>query len=65
MAVSASPTSRSGQHEQLLEVTPRSVDDPGCDACPHPVVHHDAIALRFCRATLTTAVIRGCVCRVA
>lgn len=65
MPVSAAPTSRTDQHEQPREVTPRSVDDPGCDVCPHPVVGHDAIALRFCRATLTTAVVRGCVCRAA
>jgi hypothetical protein len=34
----------------------------GCDACPHPVSGHDAIGLRFCRATLDSALARGCVC---
>ena len=65
MPVPASTTSRTSQHERPLEATPRSVDDPRCDVCPHPVVDHDAIALRFCRATLAAAIVRGCVCRPA
>ncbi|MGR6965001.1 RGCVC family protein [Geodermatophilus sp. URMC 61] len=65
MPASASTASRTGQQEQPPEVTPRSVDDPRCDVCSHPVVDHDAIALRFCRATLAAAIARGCVCRPA
>jgi hypothetical protein len=41
---------------------PESRDVPGCEACPHPVDDHDAIGLRFCRATLASALDRGCVC---
>ena len=37
--------------------------EPACAACPHPVVGHDAIGLRFCRATVDSGVPRGCVCR--
>ncbi|WP_221888176.1 RGCVC family protein [Geodermatophilus aquaeductus] len=39
------------------------MDDPACGVCPHRVDDHDAIALRFCRATLAGALDRGCVCR--
>ena len=34
-----------------------------CDACPHPLSGHDAISLRFCRATVAIASSRACVCR--
>jgi hypothetical protein len=36
-----------------------------CTACPHPLAAHDAISLRFCRATAAStggATARGCVC---
>jgi hypothetical protein len=37
-----------------------------CSACPHPLAAHDAISLRFCRATedqlVDAAATRGCVC---
>jgi hypothetical protein len=49
--------------ERLPEATRRAVGGPSCDACRHPVVDHDAIALRFCRATLRAAIVRGCLCR--
>jgi hypothetical protein len=65
MPASASTASRTGRHEQPPEGTPQPVDDPRCDVCPHPVVDHDAIALRFCRATLAAAIARGCACRLA
>ncbi len=65
MPASASTASRTGRHERPLEAMPPSVDDPRCDVCPHPVDDHDAIALRFCRATLAAAITRGCVCRPA
>ena len=38
---------------------------PRCDVCPHPVPDHDAIGLRFCRATRNSRLDRGCVCRPA
>jgi hypothetical protein len=37
----------------------------GCAVCPHPIAAHDAISLRFCRATEARAgenTTRGCVC---
>ncbi|MBM7808258.1 hypothetical protein JOD57_004095 [Geodermatophilus bullaregiensis] len=40
-----------------------SLGGPACDACPHATSDHDAIGLRFCRATLTGAITRGCICR--
>jgi hypothetical protein len=40
-----------------------------CGACPHPLAAHDAISLRFCRATTASieastvdTTTRGCVC---
>ena len=34
-----------------------------CAVCPHPLAAHDAISLRFCRATESQgAATRGCVC---
>jgi hypothetical protein len=36
-----------------------------CAVCPHPLGAHDAISLRFCRATAAStgdATTRGCVC---
>ena len=39
--------------------------DPACPACPHPLEAHDPIGVRFCRATATAGLDRGCVCRAA
>jgi hypothetical protein len=36
---------------------------PACAACTHPLEDHDAIATRFCRATVTARLDRGCVCQ--
>jgi hypothetical protein len=34
-----------------------------CAVCPHPLAAHDAISLRYCRATeAQAATTRGCVC---
>jgi hypothetical protein len=33
-----------------------------CPACPHPLDTHDAIDLRFCRATTAGSRTRGCTC---
>ena len=63
MPASMSIASQSGQQEQRQEVAPQSMDNPLCDVCPHAVVDHDAIALRFCRATKNASTVRGCVCR--
>jgi hypothetical protein len=44
-----------------VPTTPAAED--ACDACPHPLSAHDAISLRFCRATVAIASSRACVCR--
>jgi hypothetical protein len=49
--------------ERSPQTAPQPLDDPGCDVCPHSMTHHDAIGLRFCRATRASAIDRGCVCR--
>jgi hypothetical protein len=58
MAPTASPT----LNPPVADVRPTQ-DDPACDVCPHPLAAHDEIGLRFCRATLTGAFTRGCICR--
>ena len=40
-------------------------DQARCGSCPHPLVAHDPIGLRFCRATRAGDIHRGCACRVA
>lgn len=35
---------------------------PACDACNHPDAAHDGIAHRYCKATMTNALTRGCIC---
>ncbi|MGY1835649.1 RGCVC family protein [Blastococcus sp. SYSU DS0510] len=44
---------------------PEQAPAPGaaCGACPHPRADHDAIAARFCSATVDGAIARGCACR--
>lgn len=63
MPVPTTTAARPGRQERPAGSTAPSVDDPACGVCPHRVDHHDAIALRFCRATLAGALDRGCVCR--
>jgi len=65
MQASLSTASRTAQQERPLAAMPQFADDPMCDVCPHPVVDHDAIGLRFCRATMASDIARGCVCRPA
>jgi hypothetical protein len=65
MPAASSTTSRTGEHAQPPEVEAESADDSSCDVCPHSVVDHDPIALRFCRATVAAAIDRGCACRPA
>lgn len=38
------------------------VEAGACAVCPHALAAHDAISLRFCRATQAAATTRGCVC---
>ena len=40
----------------------RRAGSPRCDVCPHAVDEHDAIGLRFCRATRNAALDRSCAC---
>jgi hypothetical protein len=65
MPASTMTALRTGRHERPAAGTPGSLDDPRCGVCPHPVADHDAIALRFCRATMAAAIDRGCACQVA
>jgi hypothetical protein len=44
---------------------PTADEHDRCDVCPHPVVDHDAIAVRYCRATRNADTGRACACRPA
>ena len=41
----------------------RGEDLQACPTCEHGVAHHDAIALRYCKATLVSELTRGCICK--
>ena len=51
--------------QRFAEGTPPGGGEPACDVCPHSLARHDAISSRFCSATLTGALARGCICRGA
>jgi hypothetical protein len=34
-----------------------------CAACGHPSANHDTTGLRYCAATVKSALTRGCICR--
>ncbi|WP_221497575.1 RGCVC family protein [Pseudonocardia eucalypti] len=36
-----------------------------CQACDHDQASHDATAKRFCESTLSQALDRNCICRIA
>jgi hypothetical protein len=40
-------------------------ESPTCDMCSHPRELHDVIAARYCAASASSALSRGCVCKVA
>ena len=57
------PVSSPAETLAVPEVTTdRPVQAGACAVCPHPLAAHDAISLRFCRATEARAATRGCVC---
>jgi hypothetical protein len=39
--------------------------DGGCAVCPHPMADHDRISARYCVATASGSIERGCVCSAA
>jgi hypothetical protein len=48
---------------QTLPASDVPLEAGACAVCPHPLAAHDAISLRFCRATAAQAsTTRGCVC---
>ena len=60
------PTSadvRDLEQASLLDDAAGAMNEEACDVCPHPHADHDAIAARFCSATGTGAIARGCVCQ--
>jgi hypothetical protein len=65
MPALTSTVSRTDQPGRPSMPTSQPGEDAMCSVCPHPVDGHDAIGLRFCRATATGGIDRGCVCRPA
>jgi hypothetical protein len=47
-----------------IGVVDESILEPleACDVCEHPIADHDAISLRYCKATLSSALSRHCIC---
>ncbi|WP_436691870.1 MULTISPECIES: RGCVC family protein [unclassified Geodermatophilus] len=54
---------RAREQASLRDDAAQAMTTEACDVCPHPRADHDAIAARFCSATGTGAIARGCVCR--
>ena len=61
----SAPAPSAPVRERSPQPAPPPVGDPTCDVCPHAMSSHDAIGLRFCRATRSSALDRGCACRPA
>jgi hypothetical protein len=57
------PTMTSALLDDQAEDAVATAAAPACAGCPHALDTHDAIALRYCRATVAGAFDRGCVCR--
>lgn len=49
----------------LHQGAPALVLDANRCACGHPQTEHDAVGLRYCKATSAAALTRGCICRSA
>ncbi|MEU4448721.1 RGCVC family protein [Actinosynnema sp. NPDC050801] len=41
----------------------RADTEDRCLACRHPRSEHDILGVRFCTATASSALSRGCICR--
>ena len=59
---SGMPTPGAAPHDAGGTADLDVLDMATCPACPHLLVTHDAIGTRFCRATITRALPRGCTC---
>jgi hypothetical protein len=62
MTVHLAGTGTEGRHASEGAVQP--ADKNTCMACTHRVADHDAIARRYCNATVERALTRGCICSV-
>jgi hypothetical protein len=57
------PALLDGQDARMPQTAMPREQASACAVCPHPLDGHDAIASRFCRATVQAELERGCVCR--
>lgn len=49
--------------EPLTTTAPDQTETSGvCNVCPHQWHEHDALGVRYCTATTTSALPRGCIC---
>lgn len=48
----------------VVVAKPAGSESPVCDMCSHPREFHDVVASRYCAASASSALTRGCVCKV-
>jgi hypothetical protein len=48
--------------ESRTDVLVGRTDAATCGACSHPLHEHDPLGVRYCAATTTFALPRGCIC---
>ncbi len=54
----------SATESTVVAVAPAGSESPVCDMCSHHRAFHDVVATRYCAASATRALARGCVCQV-
>ena len=50
-------------HDATVELDLELAVVDSCAACAHPQGTHDALGARFCAATISSSLDRGCICR--
>jgi hypothetical protein len=61
MTASELPVSESATATSTVDVEAEMVER--CSTCQHPRDAHDSLSARFCAATATSGLARGCICR--
>jgi hypothetical protein len=56
------PTMITSTHDAAQLAPDAEAAEGSCPVCAHAVDQHDALALRFCAATLSRTLTRGCMC---
>lgn len=61
MNTSELPTTEPFPSKSTVDIESESAEL--CSVCHHPWADHDALGTRFCAATVTSDLTRGCICR--